>query len=62
MTVIIAIVMFGTAALALFGAYHAIPSLANAFSRNDRPELIRSSIMVFGAASYILLCLLLAAW
>lgn len=62
MTVIVAIVMIGTAALALFAAYHAIPSLADAFSRNDRPELLRSSMLVFGAASYILLCLLLASW
>ena len=61
MTVIVAIVMFGTAALALFAAYHGVPSLANAFSRNDRSALIRSSMMVFGSATYFLLCLLLAS-
>jgi hypothetical protein len=62
MAVIAAIIMFGTAALAVFAVYHAVPSLADAFWRNDRRALLRSSIMVCGAVSYFLLCLLLASW
>jgi hypothetical protein len=62
MTVIAAILMFGTAALALFTVYHSAPTLANAFWRNDRPAMIRSSVMILGAIVYVLICLLVASW
>ena len=62
MTVIAAIMIFGTAALALFAVYHSVPTQTNALSHNDRPALVRSSVMVCGAVSYFLLCLLVASW
>jgi predicted Abi (CAAX) family protease len=62
MTVIAAFLIFATAALALFVVYHSVPALANAFSSNDRPALLRTSVTVLGAISYLLICLLVASW